>query len=118
MRERLLDFPVIPFLSSETSICDDDVQVEGENGLAMSKSESLLSVGLDAVAGKSSPYATPKNRVSFVARCRRTAKEPELGPAPSPCVGETGSSARSLTATDVDEAEDVKECGECGECGL
>lgn len=113
----MLDFPVVPFRSSEISICDD-VQVEGENGRAMSTSESLLSVGLDAIAGKSSPYATPKNRVSFVARCRRTAKDPAPDPVPGPCVGETGSSERSLSATEVDEAEDAKECGECGECGL
>lgn len=92
--------------------------MEGENGRAMSTSESLLSVGLDAIAGKSSPYATPKNRVSFVARCRRTAKDPAPDPVPGPCVGETGSSERSLSATEVDEAEDAKECGECGECGL
>lgn len=111
---RLLDFPVVPFRSSEISICDA-VQAEGEKGLATLTSESLVSVGLGAAAGKSSPYATPKNRVSFVARFRLTAKDPDPDPAPDPCVGETGSSARSLSATEVVDAEDANECGERGE---
>ena len=75
----------------------------------------MLKETFEDVAGNSSPYATPKNFVNFVARCLLAAND-----APPVVRGEggSGSSAFSFPATDVGEPVSRNELGERGEVGL
>ena len=75
----------------------------------------MLKETFEDVSGKSSPYATPKNFVNFVARCLLAAND---APPVARDEGGTGSSAFSFPATDVGEPVSKNELGEHGEVGL